>query len=93
MWTNVKAIRVKMAASAMMTSTDTHANAPMATRTFTAKVKSILIKFHSMKVVNSTKVSPFIWSVCEEVRAFCNLLIIKMTTRILAQYQYINVRM
>ena len=59
MSTNVRAIRVKMADIAMMTSMDTHVNAPTATRTFTAKVKPILIKLLSMKVVNSTKFSPF----------------------------------
>ena len=59
MWTNVKAIRVITADNAMMTSMDTHANAPTATLAFTAKVKPILIKLLSMKVVNSTKFSPF----------------------------------
>ena len=50
MWTNVKAIRVKTADNAMMTSMDTHVNAPTATQTFTAKVAPILVKLISMKV-------------------------------------------
>ena len=50
MSTNVRAIRVKMADNAMMTSMDTHANAPTATRAFAAKVAYIFVKLFSMKV-------------------------------------------
>ena len=51
MSTNVRAIRVKMADIAMMTSMDTHAIVPAATLTFTAKVTHILMQLVSIIVV------------------------------------------
>ena len=45
MWTNVKAIRVKTADNAMMTSMDTHANAPTATLAVNAKVTHFAVLF------------------------------------------------